>query len=293
MAKQTFTTGSVLTAAQMNSLQANDYNWTVSQKTASYVLVAADAGTRIEMNAAGATSVTVNTGLFTAGDSVIIQNIGAGTCTVTAGTATVNKATNASLALAQYQGGTLYFVSASSAIFFPFDVGSSASGGYVSLASGNIGSGGISLTSISTAYRDLNLIIRTPTSASTNFNLQLTVNNLTGAAQYRWDGWSWGSGSSGEVAEKSGANMLLNNMAGIDGTKTEQYFNIPFKDYANTTNWKHWWTRSKYIASTGGRGQSEELWAYYYDSTAAITRLDVVPSTGTITGGTYVLYGIS
>ena len=123
MAKQTFTTGSVLTATQMNNLQANDYNWTVSQKTASYVLVAADAGTRIEMNAAGATTVTVNTGLFTAGDSVIIQNIGAGTCTVTAGTATVNKATNASLALSQYQGGTLYFVSASSAIFFPFDVG--------------------------------------------------------------------------------------------------------------------------------------------------------------------------
>jgi len=118
MAKQTFTTGSVLTAAQMNSLQANDYNWTVSQKTASYVLVAADAGTRIEMNAAGATTVTVNTGLFTAGDTLFIQNIGAGACTVTAGTATVNKATAGSLTLAQYQGGTLYFVSASSAIFF-------------------------------------------------------------------------------------------------------------------------------------------------------------------------------
>jgi len=101
MAKQTFTTGSVLTATQMNNLQANDYNWTVSQKTASYVLVAADAGTRVEMNAAGATTITVNTGLFTAGDTLFIQNIGAGTCTVTAGTATVNKAANASLALTQ------------------------------------------------------------------------------------------------------------------------------------------------------------------------------------------------
>lgn len=118
MAKQTFTTGSVLTATQMNTLQANDYNQTVSQKTASYVLVAADAGTRIEMNAAGATTVTVNTGLFTAGDTLFIQNIGAGVCTVTAGTCTVNKATAGSLALAQYQGGTLYFISASSAIFF-------------------------------------------------------------------------------------------------------------------------------------------------------------------------------
>lgn len=118
MAKQTFTTGSVLTAAQMNSLQANDYNWTVSQKTASYVLVAADAGTRIEMNSGSATTITVNTGLFAAGDTLFIQNIGAGATTVTAGTATVNKATAGSLTLAQYQGGTLYFVSASSAVFF-------------------------------------------------------------------------------------------------------------------------------------------------------------------------------
>lgn len=118
MAKQSFTTGSVLTAAQMNALQANDYNWTVSQKTASYVLAAADAGTRIEMNSGSATTVTVNTGLFTAGDTLFIQNIGSGVCTVTAGTATVQKASNASLALAQYQGGYLYFISASNAVFF-------------------------------------------------------------------------------------------------------------------------------------------------------------------------------
>lgn len=118
MAKQTFTTGSVLTATQMNNLQANDYNWTVSQKTASYVLVAADAGTRIEMNAAGSTTVTVNTGLFTAGDTLFIQNIGAGSCVITAGTATVQKSANASLTLSQYQGGYLYFISASNAVFF-------------------------------------------------------------------------------------------------------------------------------------------------------------------------------
>lgn len=118
MAKQTFTTGSVLTATQMNNLQANDYNWTVSQKTASYVLVAADAGTRIEMNTASNTTVTVNTGLFAAGDTLFIQNIGSGSCVITAGTATVQKAANASLTLSQYQGGYLYFVSASNAVFF-------------------------------------------------------------------------------------------------------------------------------------------------------------------------------
>lgn len=124
MAKQTFTTGQVLTAAQMTSLQANDYNWTVSAQTASYVLVAANAGQHVTMNAAGATTVTVNTALFTAGDTLRITNIGAGTCTITAGTATVTSA--GPLALVQWASGNLFFTSASAAIFFPDAVTSSA-----------------------------------------------------------------------------------------------------------------------------------------------------------------------
>lgn len=118
MAKQTFTTGSVLTATQMNNLQTNDYNWTVSQKSANYILAAADAGTRIEMNTASNTTVTVNTGVFAAGDTLFIQNIGTGSCVITAGTATVQKSANASLTLSQYQGGYLYFVSTGNAVFF-------------------------------------------------------------------------------------------------------------------------------------------------------------------------------
>lgn len=118
MAIQDFTALQILTASQMDTLQANDYNWTVSTKTASYVLTAADKGTRVVMNSASATTITVNTSLFSAGDTLQIINIGTGTCTVTAGTATVT--TSGSLALAQWGGGTLYFTSASASIFFPY-----------------------------------------------------------------------------------------------------------------------------------------------------------------------------
>lgn len=119
MAKQTFTTGQVLTAAQMTSLQQTAMGGgAATAKTASYVLVAADAGTTVAMNAAGATTITVNTGLFAAGDTVFIQNLGAGACTVTAGTATV--ATAGSLILPQNDAGILYFTSASAAIFYDF-----------------------------------------------------------------------------------------------------------------------------------------------------------------------------
>ena len=117
MAKQTFTTGQVLTAAQMTSLQQTALGGgATTAKVASYVLVAADAGTVVQMNAAGATTITVNTALFAAGDTVQIQNIGAGVCTVTAGTATVSTA--GSLALSQYEGGQLYFNTTSAALFF-------------------------------------------------------------------------------------------------------------------------------------------------------------------------------
>jgi hypothetical protein len=121
MAKQTFTTGQVLTAAQVNSLQANDFNQTVSVKTASYTLAAADKGTRIEFNTSASVTCTVNSGLFDAGDTLVIQNRGAGVVTVTPGTATVN--TSATLALSQYDAGTLYFISNSASIFFNTDAG--------------------------------------------------------------------------------------------------------------------------------------------------------------------------
>jgi len=115
MSKQTFTTGQVLTSVEMTQLQTNDYNQTVSAKVASYVLVAADAGTRITMSNASATTVTVNGSLFAAGDTLIITNIGVGVCTITAGTATVS--TGGSLALSQYDSGTLYFTSTGVAIW--------------------------------------------------------------------------------------------------------------------------------------------------------------------------------
>lgn len=117
MAKQTFTTGQVLTAAQMTSLQQTAMGGgSTTAKTTSYTLVAADAGTVVQMNSASATTITVNTALFAAGDTVQIQNIGAGVCTVTAGTATVSTA--GSLALNQYEGGQLYFNTTSAAFFF-------------------------------------------------------------------------------------------------------------------------------------------------------------------------------
>ena len=108
-----FVASTVLTASQLNST----FNIPVTTKTASHTLIAGDAGTRVVMNSASATTITVNTSIFSAGDNLQISNVGAGVTTVTAGTATVSSA--GPLAIPQYGGGTLYFTSAGVAIFFP------------------------------------------------------------------------------------------------------------------------------------------------------------------------------
>jgi hypothetical protein len=176
MAKQTFTTGQVLTAAQMTSLQQTAMGGgSTTAKTASYVLVAADAGTVIQMNSASATTITVNTALFAAGDTVQIQNIGAGVCTVTAGTATVNTA--GSLALSQYEGGQLYFNTTSAAIFFDLVQSAAAGGKVLQVVSATYAT---STTSSSSTYADTGLTgTITPTSATSKVLVMVSQNGCT------------------------------------------------------------------------------------------------------------------
>lgn len=185
MAKQTFTSGQVLTAAQMTSLQANDYNQTVSAKTANYVLVASDAGTTITMSSATATTVTVNTSLFTAGDTLRIQNLnGGGTCTVTAGTATVTSA--GSLVIPSWGGGTLYFTSASAAIWFP----NASAPGLVRVGGGALTGSSVTFSNVFSALYDNYVIslsnVTSTANAFTTMRLGATTtgyyNSVSGAA---------------------------------------------------------------------------------------------------------------
>jgi hypothetical protein len=247
MAIQTFTASQVLTAAQMNTLQANDYNQTVSTKTASYTLVAADKGTRVVMNVASANTVTVNTSLFSAGDTLVIQNIGAGVTTVTAGTATVSSA--APLTISQYGSGTLYFTSAGVSLWFP-SAGPAATSGFTLIGTQTISAATMTFTSaFSATYRNYKLLINNIQSASGAPDLLLTYGSASTGYQFcrmfanQLQTWTFGSGSAAAssinletLGQTQGLQMWVEIMSPFIAEKT---FSSSWSGTTSSANFKN------------------------------------------------------
>jgi len=106
------TNGQVLTA---DSTQTLGIKWatpttadlTINAKTANYTLVAGDVNKLITMSSASALTLTVPNGVFTAGQQVNLQQIGAGQVTVASdGTTTITSTPGLKLR-AQYSAATL------------------------------------------------------------------------------------------------------------------------------------------------------------------------------------------
>jgi len=288
MALQTFTAGQVLTAAQVNALQANDYNQTVSNKTDSYVLVAADKGTRVVMNKATATTITVNTSLFNAGDTLFIQNIGAGVCTITAGTATVSTA--GSLALAQNAGGTLYFTSTGVSIFFPSAVAASASGlTLISTTSFSaVASQSLPASTFTSAYKNYQVVFRGTQSAQIDLNLRVRAagTDLTSGI-YKYSTYLNTSGTPAVSTQNGNSNTSISL---VGGGVQSAYYILDINDIFLTKRTAFLWRGQMMISSandsynmTGAAQVYDEL---SYDS------LTIFPGSGTITGSISV-YGRS
>jgi len=332
MAKQIFTTGQVLTAAQLTSLQQTAMNGgAASNKTASYTLVSSDAGTAISMTSTSATTITVNTGIFSDGDTVLIQNLGSGDCTITAGTATVNTA--GSLILPQYDAGILKFVSASSAVFYDFiQVGATSplttKGDLYGFSTSDqripIGANGTILTADSTE----NLGLKWATAASGGGMTLLSTTTLSGASvtisgisgSYKTlelqifnvtNASSNGSFRCNPNNEPHATDFVSNKgtttlsidqddvirFSGGGGTNSPNRTNnenawvLKIYNYASTT------TRKPYLLTGGYYNGSNARVAIHQSGiirfTSALTSLVISNDGGSLSTGTALLYGVS
>ena len=284
MAKQTFTTGQVLTAAQMTSLQQTAMGGgSATAKTASYTLVAADAGTTVIMNSGSATTITVNTGLFAAGDTVFIVNQGAGICTITAGTATVTTA--GALAMGANETGQLYFLSASAAIFTEYTQAAAASGGMTLISTTSLTGATVTLGSFS-GYKDLQIVINGAYGSNAN-TLHARFNADSGNNYYESLN-TVGTGEAvrnkatlGDGLSSSSTNVTLRNNTLLT---IQRYAEAQGKAYQVESTYIYQGnTAIQYVQ------QTNNIWAV----TTAITSIDLFLASGNFSGGTAYLYGVN
>jgi len=283
MAIQTFVASTVLTAAQMNALQANDYNQTVSTKTASYTLVAADKGTKIVMNAGATnTTITVNTSLFAAGDTLQILNIStSGICTITAGTATVS--TTGTLALKLNAGGTLYFTSAGVSVFQADGVAASSSG-LTLITAQTIGSAVSSVTvsnCFSATYANYRIIV-SGGAGSTSIQGNLIFG---AAATDYYSGYARSFVHNNNTPDNSGAaqNSVGNAMWG--STEALHMDMNVFNPFATS---RTIFTVHSVFSITSGH---TALGGGFHNASTSFTAFTITMSGGTATGGTIRVYG--
>jgi len=230
------------------------------------------------MNSASSTTITVNTSLFAAGDTVFIVNQGAGVCTITAGTATVNTAS--SLALSQYETGELYFLSTSAAIFSEYQQAAAASGSMTLLASGSFSSSALSLTSISGSYKNLVLIFENYyRSGGTDTNIRL---NSDSGSNYAWAQYATGLTSFNQTTNSTNLQV---NQPGFNSAPGSLYMTI--YNYANTNSYK--FVETLFNGNAGGN-KNAVLNIATYQSTLAITG---ILTTDAMTSGSYYLYGVN
>ena len=124
------TVGTLVTAVKNNTTYRwNGTSWatytqqkvidlTLARKTDNYTLVAADNGQVVEMNKATANTLTVPSGVFSAGQQVLITQYGAGQTTI-AGSGVTLRSDGGKLKInTQYSSATILFISATEAYVF-------------------------------------------------------------------------------------------------------------------------------------------------------------------------------
>ena len=157
-----------------------------------------------------------------------------------------------------------------------------ATGGMTQLATGSMSGASVTISSISGAYRNLQLVIQNAL-PSTQAGMVMRFNSDSGTSYLNYSSTLSGSGANyNETYNKISSDQ---HTSGTNLSVTDIY------DYANTTTRK----LSKSLGITQNNGtptmnlsDTRGSW----NSTSAITSITLLFYTGTISSGTYFLYGV-
>jgi hypothetical protein len=166
--------------------------------------------------------------------------------------------------------------------------GTVAAGGMTLISSTTLTGSSVTLSSIPSAYKNLQIVIQSYRPATGNELMRLRINGDSTASRHAE--FPWGSSNSSDNAFN--LNYIPLTGEGTSGT-SNSFYSFMINDYANTTTWKSITgygivnnnaipTKFNYNTVNG-----------FYNQTAAVSSLMFFPVVGNFTSGTILLYGVS
>ena len=157
-----------------------------------------------------------------------------------------------------------------------------AAGGMTVLASGSLSGTDVTLSSINQTYNDLRLVVRDlrPQTAAQNFRI-------------RFNGVESGyiDNSSGTNSNSSFGGGFVSGVGQDNGATTNSIIIFDAYDYTFSGTWKTGRMLGLMQAGSGGNTNFQN-WAWGFNSTSAISSINMSMTSGDLTSGTYILYGV-
>jgi hypothetical protein len=161
-----------------------------------------------------------------------------------------------------------------------------STGGMQLLSTTSLTGASTTISSISGAYNNLQLIIRDILPATDDTDLRIRLNSDTGANRHSQRSWSTTN------TEISFDQTYAEIARRLDNSVATNLIVANFYDYANSTTWKYGNSNTLTVYgldTTVGRVDSNHI---VYNQTAAITAITLFMSIGNLTSGTAYLYGV-
>jgi hypothetical protein len=196
-------------------------------------------------------------------------------------------ATGAGVVVRQGVGANGTVLTANSALDDGLEWATPAAGGMTSIASGSLSGTATTISSISGSYIDLVLVIIGRVHGTANKAAAIRFNGDTGFNYYT--SVTYGNDTGAGVATPPSDWLRTGGDAQTTGTSYSQE-NIWIPNYASTAVNKITQMRS-YTSNPSSPSIRNSMG--YYASTSAITSISIMAeSAATLTGGTYILYGV-
>jgi hypothetical protein len=166
--------------------------------------------------------------------------------------------------------------------------GTVQAGGMTLISTTTLSGASVVLSSIPSTYKNLQLVIKNllPVDAGAYFYMRL--NGDTGT---RYAGYEWAAGS--DLSGTFGGTFLGTMQTQMSNSVSPNIVMINLWDYANTTTWKSGTTQGANALNGTPANIVRNTSHFYYNQTAAISSITLFMSTGNITSGTALLYGVS